>query len=79
MNKLAAVAACLLLCACESEEQAKAKWIAFCVSGEFSAKQCEVLYSLKKSSDDAQSSADASSAMGAMAVGIVAGSSGGRR
>lgn len=79
MNKIAALAACLLLCACETEEEAKAKWVAFCVKGDFSSNQCEVLYSIKKSSDDANSTAATATALSAGAMGAAAASGGYRR
>lgn len=66
------------LAGCKSEAEVKAEWMQFCVQGEFSQKQCEVLYSMKKSSDDAQDSAAAGAMMSGMAVGMSAGAMGRR-
>ncbi len=73
MYKIAAIIALLLLSACKSSEEVKADWIKFCIDGEFTVKQCEVLYSLKKSSDDASDGAAVASAMSGAAMGMSAG------
>lgn len=67
-----------LLAGCESEEERKAKWVAGCVKGEFSAAQCEVLYSIVKAARDSESSASAAAISSGMAIGIAAGSAGRR-
>lgn len=63
----------LFLTSCQSSEEKKAEWIKFCESGEFSTKQCLVLYSLKESSDDAASSAASASAFSGVAMGMSVG------
>lgn len=63
----------LLLCACESEEEKRTKWIANCAQNEFSIKQCGVLYSIAKSSSDASDNAAAANIMSGAAVGMSAG------
>ncbi len=66
----------LLLAGCKTEEEKKSEWIAFCTQGDFTAKQCNVLYSMKKdASDDAANNA----AMTGMAIGMSVGSTGARR
>ena len=67
-----------LLTGCKSGAEKKAEWVKFCEQGEFSLKQCEVLYSMKKAGDDAEESAAASSMMSGMAVGLSAGAAGRR-
>ena len=64
----------LFLCGCQSAAEKKAEWIAFCQQGDFNAKQCEVLYSLKESSDSAANNAAAASAFSGVAIGMSAGS-----
>ena len=74
MRYVALLAVSLALAACQSAEERKAEWVRFCQAGEFSAPQCEVLYSMKQASDAA--SADAALGVG-LAVGAAA--SGGAR
>lgn len=76
MKTLAAISLLFLLCACESAEEKRAKWIAWCVQSEFSEKQCGVLYALKESSDEAQAQAQNAAAMNGLAIGLAAGSTG---
>jgi hypothetical protein len=64
----------LVLCSCESDEEKKTRWLAFCVAGDFTPKQCEVLYSLKESSDSANTMAAVGVGMSGAATGMAAGS-----
>lgn len=63
----------LLLTACESEEEKKAKYMAFCTGSEFSAKQCEVLYMNFTASIEAKNEASSAAIMGGLALGMSAG------
>lgn len=72
MKKIICLFLLLALCACESEAEHKAKWVAFCQQGEFSNKQCEVLYSLKKSSEDADATASMAVGLSAASMGVAA-------
>lgn len=69
----------LVLTACQSSEERKAEYMAFCTTHEFSQAQCEVLYLNKQASDAASSQAAFASGMSSAAIGISAGMSGGRR
>jgi hypothetical protein len=62
----------LSLASCESDAERKQKWVDFCVAGEFSAKQCEVLYAIKQSSDAASTSATVAAGMSGAAAGAAA-------
>lgn len=73
MKKLIWIIPLLLLCSCKSEEEKKSEWIKFCLAGDFNAKQCEVLYSIKESGDDANTSANSAAAMSGVAIGMSAG------
>lgn len=79
MKAIIAVSLALALCGCQSAAERKAEWLAFCVKGEFTSAQCDVLYSLKESSDDANESAGLASAMSGVAVGMSAVNAGSRR
>jgi hypothetical protein len=63
----------LCLAGCESSEEKAAKWIAFCVDGEFTVKQCRVLYAMKESSDDAANAAGVASMNSIIAAGAAVG------
>lgn len=63
----------LFLVGCQSAEEKKAEWVRFCVDGEFTPKQCNVLYSMKQSSDDANDAATSASITSGAAMGIAAG------
>lgn len=52
-RRLSIIALALCLAGCHSAEEKKAEWIAYCVRGNFDAAQCDVLYSIKESSDKA--------------------------
>lgn len=71
--KYLSIAILLLLCSCESEEETKTKWIANCSKNDFTVKQCVVLYSIAKSSSDANDSAASASIMSGAAMGLAAG------
>lgn len=73
--KYAVIASLLLLCACESAEETKAKWVANCSENDFTVKQCNVLYSIAKSSSDANDAANSA----AITSGVAMGMAGGRR
>ena len=68
----------LTLAGCESEEEKRAKWQAFCTANDFTPKQCSVLYALKQSSDEATASANTAAGLAGVSMGLAAGS-GGRR
>lgn len=59
-----------LLSACQSAEEKKTEWIKSCIEGEFTPKQCNVLYSIVKNSDD---NASDNSALTGVAIGLAAG------
>lgn len=65
----------VMLAGCESEEVHKQKFMATCTRSEFSAAQCEVLYSVKRSAESAEQAALLGVVMGA----ANAGGGGGRR
>lgn len=69
----------LALTACQSAEERKTEYMAFCTTHEFSHAQCEVLYLNKQSSDNAAMQAASSQIMSGAAMGMAAGMSGGRR
>ena len=68
----------LLLCGCKSEAEKRVEWIAMCEQGEFSTKQCAVLYSIVKASNDAKDSADYAGVMSSVGMGLAAVASTGR-
>lgn len=79
MKRYRAVMGCfvaVVLCGCESEAEYRAKWMRDCVAGEFSEKQCSVLYSVHKSAKD---DAAAAQAAAGFATGFSAATAGMRR
>jgi hypothetical protein len=67
------LAAGLLLAACESEAERRAKWIAHCAENEFTPKQCVILYQIAKDTQDAKNSAAAANFATGLSVGIATG------
>ncbi len=67
-------ATALLLASCESEAESKAKWIAWCAEGDFTSRQCEVLYSIVKNSREAANASQAAQIGSGIAIGVAIGS-----
>lgn len=70
--KYAVVGLCLVLAACQSQAEKKAEFVQFCSESDFTAKQCEVLYLIAKSSSDASNSAATATALSGVALGVSA-------
>ena len=75
MKHLAIALIALTLCSCgDSKEVKQAKWLAFCTrDNAFTPAQCQVLYAIKGSSDDAQNEASWAAAFSGVALGFSAG------
>lgn len=71
MRRLAIASLALLaLAACDSKSDRHARFVPACTDHEFTAKQCELLFSMQeKASDDSDSAA----LMGGVAIGMSAG------
>lgn len=61
------------LAGCQSEQERRAEWITQCATQDFTAKQCEVLYSIAKDTRDAKNSAAAANFATGLSIGIATG------